>query len=127
MTAIIPARDEAACVGETVTSLLRQDYPGEFTVIVVDDQSRDATAQVAQDAAAALGAGDRLTVLPGRPLPPGWTGKLWAQQQGVALAGSGPSTAGLSAVDRCRYRLRAGCADATRRPRRSAAGSSLLR
>jgi len=86
VTAIIPARDEAACLGETVTSLLRQDYPGEFTVIVVDDQSRDATAQVAQDAAAALGAGDRLTVLPGRPLPPGWTGKLWAQQQGVALA-----------------------------------------
>ena len=34
----------------------------------------------------ALSAGNRLTVLPGRPLPPGWTGKLWAQQQGVALA-----------------------------------------
>jgi hopene-associated glycosyltransferase HpnB len=73
-------------VGETVTSLLRQDYPGEFTVILVDDQSRDATARVAQDAAAALGAGSRLTVLPGRPLPAGWTGKVWAQQQGVESA-----------------------------------------
>ncbi len=86
VTAVIPARDEADCVGETVASLLRQNYPGEFTVIVVDDQSRDGTALVAQSAAAALGASDRLTVLPGRALPPGWTGKLWAQQQGVERA-----------------------------------------
>ncbi len=87
---IIPARDEAECVGETVASLLRQDYPGEFTVILVDDQSRDATAQVGRDAAAALGGAHRLTVLPGRELPAGWTGKLWAQHQGVELAGSTP-------------------------------------
>jgi hopene-associated glycosyltransferase HpnB len=83
VTAVIPARDEAECVGQTVASLLRQNYPGEFNVVLVDDQSRDATAQVARDAAAALGAGGRLTVLPGRALPAGWTGKLWAQQQGV--------------------------------------------
>ncbi len=83
VAAVIPARDEAECVGQTVASLLRQNYPGEFNVVLVDDQSRDATAQVARDAAAALGAGGRLTVLSGRALPPGWTGKLWAQQQGV--------------------------------------------
>ena len=86
VTAVIPARDEAESVGETVTSLLRQDYPGELTVIVVDDQSRDATADVARGAAVLIGASDRLTVLPGRPLPAGWTGKLWAQQQGVEFA-----------------------------------------
>jgi len=86
IAAIIPARDEAECVGQTVTSLLRQDYPGEFTVILVDDQSRDGTAQVARDAAAMLGAGARLNVLAGRALPSGWTGKLWAQQQGVEAA-----------------------------------------
>jgi len=86
IAAVIPARDEAECVGETVASLLRQDYPGEFTVILVDDQSRDATAQVARDTAAALGAAERLTVLSGRALPAGWTGKLWAQQQGVEVA-----------------------------------------
>jgi hopene-associated glycosyltransferase HpnB len=86
VTAIIPARDEAESVGETVSSLLRQAYPGEFNVIVVDDQSRDATAAVARAAAAAAGAADRLTVVPGRALPAGWTGKLWAQQQGVACA-----------------------------------------
>lgn len=83
VTAVIPARDEADCVGQTVASLLRQNYPGEFNVVLIDDQSRDATALVARDAAVALGAGGRLTVLSGRALPAGWTGKLWAQQQGV--------------------------------------------
>jgi hopene-associated glycosyltransferase HpnB len=86
VTTVIPARDEAECVGQTVTSLLRQNYPGELTVIVVDDQSRDGTADVARGAATLIGAGERLTVLPGGPLPAGWTGKLWAQQQGVEFA-----------------------------------------
>jgi hopene-associated glycosyltransferase HpnB len=86
VTAIIPARNEEESIGATVTSLLRQDYPGAFTVIVVDDQSDDSTARVAREAAAAIGATDRLTVLPGRALPIGWTGKLWAQNQGVELA-----------------------------------------
>jgi hopene-associated glycosyltransferase HpnB len=86
ISAVIPARDEAACVGETVSSLLRQNYPGTFDVILVDDQSRDATAQVARDAAAALGGSDRVAVFPGRALPAGWTGKLWAQHQGVEFA-----------------------------------------
>jgi len=84
--AVIPARDEAECIGDTVASLLRQDYPGAFKVIVVDDQSRDGTAQVARDAAAALGVGERLTVISGRALSPGWTGKLWAQNQGMEAA-----------------------------------------
>src|SRR6202012_1752274 len=48
VTAIIPARDEAECVGDTVGSLLRQDYPGKFSVILVDDQSRDGTADLAR-------------------------------------------------------------------------------
>src|SRR4029077_21158900 len=78
-----PAPDEAQTVGETIASLLRQDYRGPFHVILVDDQSRDGTARVAREAASALGAGDRLNVISGRPLPAGWTGKLWAQNQGV--------------------------------------------
>jgi len=56
VAAIIPARDEAACVAETIASLIRQNYPGLLHVILVDDQSRDGTALVARDAAAALGA-----------------------------------------------------------------------
>ena len=86
VVAVVPARDEADCVGTTIASLLAQAYQGAFTVVLVDDQSRDGTAQVAREAAAAAGAADRLTVLSGRPLPAGWTGKLWAQQQGVELA-----------------------------------------
>jgi|HubBroStandDraft_6_1064221.scaffolds.fasta_scaffold63546_4 hopene-associated glycosyltransferase HpnB len=90
VTAVIPARDEAECVGDTVASLLRQDYPGPFRVIVVDDQSQDGTAEVARAAAAALNAADRLTVISGRSLPAGWTGKLWAQSQGVEAAEGAP-------------------------------------
>src|SRR5579872_1767987 len=74
ITAVIPARDEAECVGDTIISLLRQDYSGEFRVILVDDQSRDGTAEVARDAAAAVGGADRLSVLTGQALPAGWTG-----------------------------------------------------
>jgi hopene-associated glycosyltransferase HpnB len=90
IAAVIPARDEAMCVGKTVASLLRQNYPGALHVILVDDQSRDGTARVARDAAAALGAAERFTIVSGRALPPGWTGKLWAQQQGVEFADTLP-------------------------------------
>jgi len=85
IVAVIPARDEAASIGQTVRSLLRQGYP-ELHVIVVDDGSQDGTAMAASQAAAAAGASDRVTVLTGRPLPPGWTGKLWAVKQGVEAA-----------------------------------------
>ena len=90
VSAVVPARDEAETVGETIGSLLRQNYLGTFNVILVDDQSRDATANVARAAATSLGASERLTVISGRPLPAGWTGKLWAQQQGVEFACSMP-------------------------------------
>jgi hopene-associated glycosyltransferase HpnB len=93
ITAIIPARDEADCVRGTIASLLQQDYAGEFSIILVDDHSEDATAQVAHGSAAALGAADRLTVLPARALPAGWTGKLWAQHQGVEAAAAQPHPA----------------------------------
>lgn len=82
---VVPARDEAAGVGRCVTSILSQPYPGELSMVLVDDQSQDGTAEIAARAAAAIGAADRLTVLPGRPLPPGWTGKLWAVKQGLTL------------------------------------------
>lgn len=91
VTAVVPARDEAETVGETIASLLRQDYGGPFNVILVDDQSRDATARLAREAAAALGAGDRLQVIAGRPLPAAWTGKLWTQNQGVESAVQAPN------------------------------------
>lgn len=90
LVAVVPARDEADTIADSIGSLLRQEYPGEVSVILVDDESRDGTADIARQAAQAAGAGDRLTVLTGAALPPGWTGKLWAVKQGVdrALQGS---------------------------------------
>jgi len=83
---VIPARNEAEGVGACVGSLLRQDYRGLRAVVLVDDESSDGTAQVARDAADACGGADRLTIVSGTPLPPGWTGKLWAMRQGIAAA-----------------------------------------
>lgn len=88
VVAVVPARDEADVVGECVTGLLRQDYPGDFGVVVVDDHSSDATAEVARRAAAEAGAAERLVVVPAPPLPAGWTGKLWALHTGVERATS---------------------------------------
>jgi len=84
VVAVVPARNEADVVARSIGSLLAQDYPGDFKIILVDDQSSDDTA----DAARALPGAGRLTVMSGAPRPPGWTGKLWAVSQGVAVAGS---------------------------------------
>jgi hopene-associated glycosyltransferase HpnB len=86
VTVVIPARDEADGIGECVVSLLSQDYRGSWSVILVDDNSTDGTADVARRAAANCGAQDRLTIVSGKPLPRGWTGKLWALSQGIAAA-----------------------------------------
>ncbi len=83
---VIPARNEAAVIHASVASLLEQDYPWMLQVIVVDDASADDTPSVASAAAKELGVSDRLTLLPGKPLAPGWTGKLWAMSQGVERA-----------------------------------------
>jgi hopene-associated glycosyltransferase HpnB len=88
VVAIIPARDEAAGIGETVRSLLTQDYPGRLSLVVTDDHSNDGTAGLAYAAALDLEATNRLTVLSAPALPPDWSGKLWAQQQGVLEAES---------------------------------------
>ena len=85
VVAVIPARDEAAGIGQTVQSLLAQNYP-ELQILIVDDGSTDGTAAVAESAAKAAGAPERLTVLHGQSLPPGWAGKVWAQKQGVIEA-----------------------------------------
>lgn len=84
--AVVPARDEAPVVGEAVRSLLEQRLPVPMQVVLVDDGSSDGTAAAAAEAAAQIGGGDRLTVLGGKPLPNGWTGKLWAVSQGIATA-----------------------------------------
>ncbi|MFA5988942.1 MAG: glycosyltransferase [Sphingomonas sp.] len=93
--AIVPARDEAAVIARSVESLLTQDYPGDFRVILVDDNSSDGTgtlaAQAAQEAGGAMAR--RLQILSGAPLAAGWTGKLWAVSQGITAACTSPDHA----------------------------------
>lgn len=83
VVAVVPARDEAEFIARSVGSLLRQNYPGDFRVVLVDDHSRDGTAELAREAAKTLGAEDRLSVIGAAPLPAGWTGKLWALAEGL--------------------------------------------
>ncbi|MGB7795455.1 MAG: glycosyltransferase [Pseudonocardiaceae bacterium] len=81
---VVPARDEAAVLPETLPTLLAQDYPGELAVWLVDDGSTDTTESLARSLADQ--AGTSLTVLTAPPPPPGWTGKLNAVQHGVEFA-----------------------------------------
>ena len=79
---VVPARDEAEVIGPVLASLLAQDYAGSFALTLVDDNSTDGTAERA-------GLAHRLNVLRGAPKPAGWSGKMWALEQGVA-AGAAP-------------------------------------
>jgi hopene-associated glycosyltransferase HpnB len=86
VTIVVPARNEAKYIGESIRALLRQDYPGSWDVILVDDDSGDGTGEIARRTAARLEGGHRLQVVRGRALPGGWTGKLWALKQGTEAA-----------------------------------------
>jgi hopene-associated glycosyltransferase HpnB len=81
VTVVVPARDEADSVGLCLRSLLAQNYPGDFSIILVNDGSTDGTGAIA------AGIVDtRLRIIEGAPRPAGWSGKLWALAQGVAAA-----------------------------------------
>jgi hopene-associated glycosyltransferase HpnB len=86
VTAIVPARNEAASIAAAVQSLALQDYPGQFTVTIVDDHSGDGTAEIARRAATEAGAETRIRIIAAPPLETEWTGKLWAQNAGINSA-----------------------------------------
>ena len=83
---VVPARNEADVVGRTITSLLRQSGTDSIHIFLVDDGSTDSTAQASRESAAAIGCAELLTVIEGSPLAVGWSGKMWAVQQGIELA-----------------------------------------
>lgn len=85
VAAVVPARNEADGIGECIGALLRQDYPGPWTVILVDDDSSDGTADIARRAQAG-NASAQLRIVTSHGLPAGWTGKLWAVKQGIDSA-----------------------------------------
>ena len=82
VTVVVPARNEAAVLPSTLPTLLDQDYPGRFEIVVVDDSSTDGTANVASG----LGAGSTgpgVHVVAASPLREGWAGKVWAMHTGA--------------------------------------------
>ena len=83
---VIPARNEADVIPFSLRSLLLQDYTGNFTIFLVDDQSSDGTANFAQGVAYAVDKTDKLQIVSSASLPTGWTGKLWAMEQGIQTA-----------------------------------------
>lgn len=83
---VVPARDEADMLPETLPTLFAQDYPGKFRVYLVDDHSDDGTGEAAQDIAARNKAEAKLQLIAAPDLPAGWGGKLAAMQAGVAAS-----------------------------------------
>jgi cellulose synthase/poly-beta-1,6-N-acetylglucosamine synthase-like glycosyltransferase len=118
VVAVVPARNEAATIHQAVTSILQQSYPGEFSIVVVDDHSEDATAQIAHEAARELNAESRIEIRAAAPLPQDWTGKLWALHSGTAIFGCAPTTL-LSPRQPTTSRTSSGNPDITNAPVRS--------
>jgi hopene-associated glycosyltransferase HpnB len=103
VAAVVPARNEASVLPATLPTLLAQQYPGVFEVVLVDDESSDQTAEAASSLGrgaavqggpgrTALGRGGEgqagtrsaeLRIVSGRRPPPGWAGKVWAMDQGL--------------------------------------------
>ena len=81
VTIVVPARDEAETIEAVLRSLLAQDYAAPFRVVLVDDNSTDGTGDIARKIE-----DERLTIITGAERPEGWSGKLWAVSQGVAVA-----------------------------------------
>src|SRR5690349_2429214 len=79
ISVLVPARDEAAVIGETLARLDAQAYP-DFEILLLDDHSTDATGEIAR------GMGGRVRVISGAALPAGWSGKNWACHQLAAQA-----------------------------------------
>lgn len=82
VSVLIPARNEAANIGNCLAGLLAQNYKN-MEIIVLDDHSEDKTAEIVQEFAKHY---PQIHLIQGRPLPPDWTGKNWACQQLSAAA-----------------------------------------
>jgi len=78
ITIVIPARNEATVIVGTLQALKQQGQG--LHIILVDDESTDGTAELAQQVGV-----DNLQIIRSESLPNGWTGKLWAQEQGLRV------------------------------------------
>ena len=75
ITVLIPARNEAEVIQHTLQSVIEQG-PG-LKIVLIDDNSEDATVEKTRQMWVS-----NLRVIQSAPLPPGWSGKLWALEQG---------------------------------------------
>jgi len=80
---LTPARNEAALIETSMSSVLSQSYEGDFQSILIDDSSHDDTANIASSTAENLQRANQLEVIQAPDLPKGWSGKLWALQTGL--------------------------------------------
>ncbi len=78
VSVLVPARNEALNIERCVRSLLRQKY-SPFEILVLDDGSTDATAELLRQLLMEFRG--QLRVVQGEPLPEGWHGKAWACSQ----------------------------------------------
>jgi chlorobactene glucosyltransferase len=74
---LIPARNEAAVIEQTIRAIRQQSYTN-FQLILLDDSSTDGTGAIAR---AAAESDSRIQIISGQPLPQGWAGKNWACHQ----------------------------------------------
>jgi hopene-associated glycosyltransferase HpnB len=86
VAAVVPARDEVALIRASLGSLLGQDYPGPFRIVLADDESADGTGDAARGLAREHPRGARLRVVRTPPRPAGWVGKMWAVETGLRAA-----------------------------------------
>jgi len=85
VSVIIPARNEAVNIERAVRSILATEYR-PIELIVVDDRSSDATAEIVERLTRSPEAEGRLRLVRGAELPEGWFGKSWAIVQGYRVA-----------------------------------------
>ena len=78
LSIIVPARNEVANLERLLPTLTNLAYPGEYELIVVDDNSTDGTGKIAKELGARV---ERVNALPS-----GWRGKPHACHQGAAAA-----------------------------------------
>ena len=85
---VVPARNEADVLPQSLSSLLAQDYPGAWRILLVDDHSTDGTGDIARRLAHEKNQSERLTIINAPDLPEGWSGKVAAMHAGVSQSHS---------------------------------------
>jgi hopene-associated glycosyltransferase HpnB len=86
---VMPARNEAGMVPLTLPALYHQDFPGQISIHLMDDNSSDRTAEAARAAVEFFEHKNRsLAIHQGEIPPAGWAGKVWAMHQALRKIGA---------------------------------------